>query len=55
VAERKKNTVPVILECTECKSRNYSVYKNKKVHKDRLELKKYCKKERKHTIHKETK
>jgi large subunit ribosomal protein L33 len=29
--------------------------KDKKKHPDRIELKKYCKFERKHTLHKETK
>lgn len=45
----------VILTCTVCLSRNYTTYKNKKVHNERLELKKYCKKCNEHTIHKETK
>ena len=45
----------VILVCSECLSRNYSVTKNKRVNVERLELRKYCKKCGKHTIHKETK
>mgnify|MGYP001035432463 FL=1 len=45
----------IILVCTECLSRNYSVAKNKRVNTERLELKKYCKKCNKHTLHKETK
>ena len=43
------------LECTECKRVNYFSRKNKKILKDRLELKKYCKHCKKHTPHKETK
>ncbi|MBU0646648.1 50S ribosomal protein L33 [Patescibacteria group bacterium] len=43
------------LECTECKSLNYNSHKNKKKLKDRLELKKFCKKCKTHTMHKETK
>ncbi|MCK4554092.1 50S ribosomal protein L33 [Candidatus Parcubacteria bacterium] len=43
------------LECTECKRINYFSRKNKKTLKDRLELKKYCKHCKKHTLHKETK
>ena len=43
------------LECTECKRVNYFSHKNKKTLKERLELKKYCKFCKKHTIHKETK
>ncbi len=42
-------------ECTECKRINYFSRKNKKLIKDRLELKKYCKFCKKHTLHKETK
>ena len=45
----------VILVCTECLSRNYSVTKNKRTNVERLELNKYCKKCGKHTLHKETK
>jgi len=44
----------IILVCTECLSRNYNVEKNTQV-AERLELKKYCKKCNKHTLHKETK
>lgn len=43
------------LECTECKRINYFSRKNKKILKNRLELKKYCKYCKKHTLHKETK
>jgi len=46
--------VIVTLECTECKHRNYSTQKNKREHKDRLELKKYCPHDRRHTLHRET-
>ena len=45
----------ITLECTECKERNYSNMKNKKNDPDRIELNKYCKRCRKHTLHKETK
>lgn len=45
----------VQLECTECKRKNYSTRKNKKNTPARLELKKYCKFDRKITVHKETK
>ena len=45
----------VILTCTVCLSRNYSTFKNKQVHGERLELKKFCKKCNAHTLHKETK
>ena len=43
----------VWLECTSCSSRNYRTPKETRG-ADRLELKKYCPKERKHTPHKES-
>ncbi|MCM8771155.1 MAG: 50S ribosomal protein L33 [Candidatus Omnitrophica bacterium] len=45
----------ITLECTICKNRNYNTTKNKKKHTDKLEIKKYCKFCRKHTLHKEIK
>ena len=45
----------VVLACSECKRRNYNTTKNKKNSPDRLEMNKYCKFCRKHTLHKETK
>jgi large subunit ribosomal protein L33 len=42
------------LECTGCKERNYTTTKNKHLHSDRVEYKKYCPSCRKHTLHKET-
>jgi len=51
---KKENIVR--LQCTKCKSINYYTNRNKKnpVGK-KLELKKYCSKDRMHTIHKEAK
>ncbi|MBU1130514.1 50S ribosomal protein L33 [Patescibacteria group bacterium] len=43
------------LECAECKRIGHYSKKNKKTIKNRLELKKYCKFCKKHTLHKETK
>ncbi len=49
------------LECTECRKAaspgvsRYSTTKNKKKTPKRLEMMKYCRFERKHTLHKETK
>ncbi len=45
----------VILICEECLSRNYQTTKNKDVNKERLEIKKFCVKCNKHTLHKESK
>lgn len=47
--------VKVTLACTECKQRNYNTKKNKKNDPDRLEMNKYCKFCKKHTVHRETK
>jgi large subunit ribosomal protein L33 len=47
--------VKVTLACTECKQRNYHTTKNKQNNPERIELKKYCKFCRTHTVHKETK
>lgn len=47
--------VNVTLACTECKRRNYITKKNNKNDPDRLEMNKYCKFCRKHTLHRETK
>ncbi|HDP99151.1 MAG TPA: 50S ribosomal protein L33 [bacterium] len=44
----------VILECTECKNRNYTTTKNKRKHTARVEFKKYCPFCNQHKIHKET-
>ncbi|MEZ5311985.1 MAG: 50S ribosomal protein L33 [Microthrixaceae bacterium] len=46
--------VKVTLECTECKRRNYMTKKNKVNNRERIELSKYCRFDRKHTVHKET-
>jgi large subunit ribosomal protein L33 len=45
----------ITLQCTECKQRNYTTTRNKKQNQTKLEIKKYCPFERKHTLHKETK
>jgi large subunit ribosomal protein L33 len=47
--------VKIQLQCTECKRKNYSTVKNKKNTTGRLELSKYCRFDRKHTLHRETK
>jgi large subunit ribosomal protein L33 len=45
----------ITLQCGDCKERNYSTTKNKKTTTGRLEFKKFCKRCRKHTAHKEQK
>ena len=55
------NAIIIHLECTTCSTSGipgtsrYSTTKNKKTMPKRLELKKYCRFERKHTPHRETK
>ena len=45
----------ITLECEVCKRRNYVTTKEKRNNPERLALKKYCKWDKKHTPHKETK
>ncbi|MBI9032731.1 50S ribosomal protein L33 [bacterium] len=45
----------IILECTECKNRNYTTTRNKRKNPGKLELKKFCPACRKHTTHKQNK
>jgi large subunit ribosomal protein L33 len=47
--------VNITLACTECGERNYISTKNKRNNPDRLELKKYCPREKRTTTHRETK
>ncbi len=49
-----KNQTNLNLACGVCKERNYQTTKNRKNVKDRLRLKKYCPRCRKHTEHAET-
>jgi large subunit ribosomal protein L33 len=56
VMASKKQVVELIaMQCTECKRRNYTTSKNRRNLQEKLELRKYCPFERKHTLHKETK
>lgn len=55
MANAKGARVKITLACTECKQRNYDKMKNKKNTTDRLELNKYCRFCRKHTLHREAK
>jgi large subunit ribosomal protein L33 len=51
----KEDRIIIGLACTECKERTYATSKNKRNDPDRLELKKYCPRCRRHTPHRETK
>ena len=44
----------ITLACQECKRRNYITRKNRRNDPDRLEIKKYCSNDNRHTVHRET-
>jgi len=52
---RKANRIVVTLACTECRERNYTTEKNRRNDTGRMELQKYCRRCRSHTLHRETK
>lgn len=58
---KKENRVIIALECQSCRKSGlpgvsrYTTTKNKRNTTARLELKKYCRFERRHTVHKEAK
>ncbi len=55
VASKSSDVRPKItLACTECKERNYITKKNRRNNPDRLEMKKFCPRDGKHTLHRET-
>ena len=45
----------IILRCTECSNENYIGTKNKRNHPEKFEIKKFCSKCNKMTVHKEKK
>ena len=54
---RGQGRVPVTLACSECKARNYKTTKSAVTTETgrALELKKFCKQCKRHTLHRETK
>jgi large subunit ribosomal protein L33 len=46
---------PVQLECTKCKGRNYAILRDVGGNVERLQIKKYCKVCRAHTVHNQRK
>ncbi|MBZ0268201.1 50S ribosomal protein L33 [bacterium] len=44
----------VVLECSECGSRNYTTSKDRAKQPDRLEQRKFCRRCNAHTLHRET-
>jgi large subunit ribosomal protein L33 len=45
----------ISLQCTECKRKNYTTTKNRKTMTEKLQLKKFCRFDRRHTPHREVK
>jgi large subunit ribosomal protein L33 len=55
VASKSTDVRPKItLACVECKDRNYITKKNRRNDPDRLEMKKFCPRDGRHTLHRET-
>ena len=52
---KAENRPVILLACTECKERTYTTRKNKRNDPNRIELKKYCPRCRRHTLHREAK
>ena len=44
----------ITLACTEGKERNYITRKNRRNNPDRMELRKFCPRDGRHTLHRET-
>jgi len=44
----------ITLACETCRSRNYSTTKNRRNTRERLALRKFCPRCRRHTLHRET-
>ena len=56
MAKQKKGNIEMVgLKCSECNRQNYVTKKNRRNIEGKLEFKKYCKFDRKHTLHVETK
>ncbi len=51
---KNEKRVHVTLACEVCKRRNYITVKNKNNNRERIEMKKYCRWDRRHTLHRET-
>ena len=51
---KNEKRIKVTLACEQCKRRNYITVKNKTNDRERIEMKKYCRWDRAHTVHKET-
>ena len=46
--------IAATLACEDCKRRNYITVKSRVNDRERIEMKKYCRWDRQHTLHRET-
>ena len=51
---KSEKRVKVTLACEDCKRRNYITVKSRVNDRERIEMKKYCRWDKRHTVHKET-
>jgi len=51
---RENSRIHITMACSECRERTYHSSKNKRNDTNRLELRKYCPRCRKHQMHRET-
>jgi len=51
----RERRAPITLACGECKARNYKTTRSQEHGGKPLEIKKYCKHCKRHTLHRETK
>jgi large subunit ribosomal protein L33 len=54
IVAKNEKRIQVTLACEVCKRRNYITTKNKINDRERIEMKKFCRWDRQHTLHKET-
>jgi large subunit ribosomal protein L33 len=54
VSMANEKRIKVTLACEVCKRRNYITMKSKINDRERIEMKKYCRWDRQHTLHRET-
>ena len=54
MAKKEGNRPTIRVACTECMRRIYVTVKNRVNDRDRIELRKYCRWDRRHTVHRET-
>ena len=52
---KAENRPVILLAGSECRERTYTTRKNKKNDPNRIELMKYCPRDRRHTLHREAK